>query len=83
MHFYHHLEVISWKICDLIDWEGKLDLQRNKTKVNEWRSLNLISDFAVFLKSATRWSTQTSLGEIAFTLSLPPLISLQGEGEKR
>lgn len=32
MHFYHHLEVISWKICDLIDGKGELDLQKGGEK---------------------------------------------------
>lgn len=26
VHFHHHLEVVAWKICDLIDRERKLDL---------------------------------------------------------
>lgn len=27
VHLHHHLEVVPWKICDLIDREGKLNLQ--------------------------------------------------------
>lgn len=26
VHLHHHLEVVAWKICDLIDGERKLDL---------------------------------------------------------